>query len=581
MTPERSHFTSWHVLPLLAALLGSPGGVAVAAEKVQPTPAGAAAANAASKPAAKRATQPAQKSSGDAAAKAEPKPSPGKDAAAAGKPPGAAADKPAPKPQDTVPVFERVQARAAELAAKPFAAYDNPLPPFLSDLDYDQYRDLRFRPDHSLWVAERLPFQVQFFSRGSIFRDRVLIHVVEQGAPTMVEFDPAMFDFGRLPVPMEVPRNLGFAGFRLHHPLNVHHYFDEVIAFLGASYFRAVSRGEVYGLSARGLAVDTGLPKGEEFPVFREFWLVKPAAAAKQITVFALMDSPSVTGAYRFVIRPGASTDIAVTANLHFRNDIEKLGIAPLTSMFSHGKTTQRFVDDFRPEVHDSDGLLIAAGNGEQIWRPLNNPQRLAFSNFQVENPRGFGLVQRERHFGRYLDLEAKYQRRPSAWVTPVGLWGRGAVELVEIPSESEGDDNIVTFWVPAAPIRAGASLDIEYNLAFADDPGLDSLMGRVVYTGVGPGTDRDAGQRLFIVDFAGGELGLLPESTQLTVDVSSSVGTLGTAVVERNPFINGYRVFFEFSPGDEELAELRCVLRSGDIPVSETWTYQWAKEKH
>jgi len=540
---------------LLAALLGLSADAAVAADKGAPKPAAGtpdaaspgATATAVDKPAAK----PPQKA---AAAQGQPAP---------------------------LPIFEQVQARAASLAKKPFAEYDNPLPPFLSDLDYDQYRDLRFRTEHSLWLAERLPFQVQFFSRGSIFRDRVQIHVVEQGVPALVQFDPGMFDFGRLPVPMDVPANLGFAGFRLHHPLNVHHYFDEVIAFLGASYFRAVARGEVYGLSARGLAVDTGLPKGEEFPVFREFWLVKPAAAAKQITVFALLDSPSVAGAYRFVIRPGAATEIAVTAQLHFRNDVEKLGVAPLTSMFYHGKTTQHYVDDFRPEVHDSDGLLIAAGNGEQIWRPLNNPQRLAFSNFQVQDPRGFGLVQRERHFGRYLDLESKYQRRPSAWVSPVGSWGAGAVELVEIPSEGEVDDNIVTFWVPAKPIKAGSTHVFEYTLTFEDEPGLDSLLGRVVYTGVGPGKDRESGQRLFVIDFAGGELGRLPESTALAVDVSASVGTLGPAVVERNPFVGGYRVFFEFSPGDEELAELRCILRSGDIAVSETWMYQWAKEKH
>jgi glucans biosynthesis protein len=563
--PGRLTLTSWPIWLLLAALLGPPPGAAVASDQAPPKPPGEAALKA------------APKSAGNAAAGATPKPS-GDGTVPVATPPTGERTAPPPKP-DLVPVFEQVRARAEKLAKQPFGEYDNPLPPFLSDLDYDQYRDVRFRPDHSLWIAQKLPFQVQFFSRGSIFRDRVQIHVVEQGVPTMVQFDPDMFDFGRLPVPMEVPKNLGFAGFRLHHPLNVHHYFDEVIAFLGASYFRAVARGEVYGLSARGLALDTGLPQGEEFPVFREFWLVKPTASAKHITVYALMDSKSVAGAYRFVITPGEATEIAVTAHLNFRGDIEKLGIAPLTSMFFHGKTTQHYVDDFRPEIHDSDGLLIAAGTGEKIWRPLKNPQRLAFSYFQVENLRGFGLVQRERHFGRYLDLEARYQRRPSAWVTPVGVWGKGTVELVEIPTEGEVDDNIVAFWVPATPIKAGSAHTFEYTLAFADDPGLDSLLGRVVHTGLGPGTDREAGQRLVVIDFAGGELGLLPDSIALTADIASSTGTLGPAVVERNPFIDGYRVFFEFSPGEEELAELRCTLRSGDIAVSETWTYQWAKE--
>ncbi|MEZ5571289.1 MAG: glucan biosynthesis protein [Halioglobus sp.] len=477
-------------------------------------------------------------------------------------------------------LFGEIQAKAEALAAQPFAENTSALPPFFAELDYDQYRDIRFRPDKSLWRAEQLPYEVQFFSRGSIFRERVQIHVIAQGNSSLLQFTPDMFDFGRLPAPIDVPADLGFAGFRLHHPLNVHRYFDEVITFLGASYFRAVGRGEVYGLSARGLAVNTGLPQGEEFPVFKEFWLQQPQPNARRITVYALLDSPSVTGAYRFIIRPGAATEVTVKMQLYFRSDIEKLGVAPLTSMFYHGKTTQRYVDDFRPEVHDSDGLMIEAGNGEHIWRPLNNPQRLAFSNFQIQNPRGFGLLQRERNFGRYLDLEAKYQRRPSAWIEPVGSWGSGTVELVEIPSEGETDDNIVAFWVPSEPVTAGSRRSFEYKLSFEDDPGLDSLSGRAVFTGIGPGRDREAGQRLFSIDFAGGELPMLPDSTQLTADISTSSGTLGPAVVERNPFVNGYRVFFEFSPGDEEMAELRCNLRAGDAAVSETWTYQWWRQE-
>lgn len=480
---------------------------------------------------------------------------------------------------NTATFFAQVEAWASALAAQPFQQKDAELPPFLSGLDYDQYRDIRFRPEQSLWREQQLPFEVQFFSRGSIFREKVRIHVFEPGRMAPVEFTPVLFDFGRLPVPMAVPQDLGFAGLRLHYPLNTNQYFDEVIAFLGASYFRAVGRRQAYGLSARGLAVDTGLPKGEEFPVFREFWLEKPAPNAQHITVYALLDSASVTGAYRFVIRPGAATQIGVAAHLYFRADIEKLGIAPLTSMFFHGKTTQHYVDDFRPEVHDSDGLLIQAGNGELIWRPLSNPRRLAFSNFQIENPRGFGLMQRERNFGRYQDLEAKYQRRPSAWITPVGDWGKGVVELVEIPSESEADDNIVTFWVPAEPVTAGTSRMFEYTLRFGEDSGLDSLDGHAIFTGIGPGSTNDAGQRRFVVDFAGGELALLPDAAEVTADVSASVGTVGTPVVERNPLIGGYRVSFKFAPGDEPLAELRCNLRAGGHAISETWTYQWWRE--
>lgn len=545
----------WQGFMFLAVLVTLPGSALYAAEVAAPAKAAPKAASSAAPKAAPAKAAPA---------KAAPTPAPSV-------PPSAAEFK----------GFEQVQAKAAALAAKPFAENTPELPPFLSNLDYDQYRDIRFRPDQSLWRQDHLPFQVQYFSRGSIFRNRVLINVIDQGKQLPVEFAPSMFDFGRLPVPMEVPNDLGFAGFRLHYQLNVQQYFDEVIAFLGASYFRAVGRDELYGLSARGLAVDTGLPKGEEFPVFREFWLEKPAADAKQITVYALLDSPSVTGAYRFVIKPGQVTNIAVTLVLSFRSDIQKLGIAPLTSMYFHGKTTQRYVDDFRPEVHDSDGLLIEAGNGELIWRPLNNPQRLAFSSFRINQPRGFGLLQRERDFDRYQDLEAKYQRRPSAWITPVGNWGTGNIELVEIPSNGEFDDNIVSFWVPAEPVTAGSKRTFEYTLSFGEVPRLDTLVGRAVSMGIGPAKHQDVNQRRFVVDFAGGELARLPDTTEVTADVFSSTGALGIPVVERNPYTGGYRVFFDFTPGDEPLAELRCNLREGENFISETWTYQWLKEKY
>ncbi len=562
---NRSNLPFWQGVFLWSVLQALPGSALYAAEVDAPSK---AVPKATSKAAPKVASKAAPKAAPKVASKAAPKVAP----APAAK---------APPPVVEFKGFEQVQAKAAALAAKPYAKNTPALPPFLLNLDYDQYRDIRFRPDQSMWRQDNLPFQVQYFSRGSIFRDRVLINVVEEGKQVPVEFVPSMFDFGRLPVPMEVPNDLGFAGFRLHYQLNVHQYFDEIAAFLGASYFRAVGRDANYGLSARGLAVDTGLPKGEEFPVFREFWLEKPAKGAKQLTVYALLDSPSVTGAYRFVIKPGEATEIAVTSHLNFRSNIQKLGIAPLTSMFYHGKTTQHYVDDFRPEVHDSDGLLIEAGNGEQIWRPLNNPQRLAFSSFRVDQPRGFGLLQRERDFGRYQDLEAKYQRRPSAWITPVGNWGAGSIDLVEIPANSEFDDNIVAFWVPAEPVTAGSTRTFEYTLSFGKGPQLDTLVGRAVSMGIGPGKHHDPSQRRFVVDFAGGEIARLPDTTVVTADVFSSTGALGIPVVERNPYTGGYRVFFEFTPGDDPLAELRCNLRSGENFISETWTYQWLKEKY
>ncbi len=484
------------------------------------------------------------------------------------------------EPDAESPTFHRVKVRAAALAAQPYQKKPHALPPYLADLNYDQYRELRFHPEQGLWVKDRLPFQVQFFSRGSIFGERVDVYVVNKGKAERVDYDPGMFDFGRLPMPETVPKDLGFAGFRLHYPLNTRNVFDEVVAFLGASYFRAVGRREIYGLSARGLTLDTGLEKGEEFPVFREFWLEKPPHRARHITLYALLDSPSVTGAYRLVVTPGAGTAIDVTAQIYVRNEVKQFGMAPLSSMFWHGKNTEYFVDDFRPEAHDSDGLLIAAGNGERLWRPLNNPQRLSISEFRIDNPRGFGLLQRERNFAAYQDLESEYQRRPSAWVEPVGDWGTGTVKLVEIPTDADYHDNIVAFWVPAEPVTAGSERTFQYRVTFLDDPEAGLPSGLVVATRIGAGTDTDSGQRKFVVDFAGARLAALPEKTDVVADISSSSGTLSKPVVQRNPYTRGYRVFFELTPGDEPVTELRCNLRSGSDYLSETWTYQWRKEK-
>jgi glucans biosynthesis protein len=477
--------------------------------------------------------------------------------------------------------FKQVQERAAELAAKPYVKRSPDLPPFLATLNYDQYRDIRFQPGQSLWLEDRLPFQVQFFSRAFMFGEQVKVNIVENNEFAPVDFETDMFDFGRLPVPDDVPKDLGFAGFRLHYPINKRNVFDEVTTFLGASYFRAVGRRQVYGLSARGLALDTARDKGEEFPVFREFWIEKPEHKVKQITVYALLDSPSVSGAYRFVISPGASTEIDVKVNLYFRDDVEALGVAPLTSMFYHGKTTQHFIDDFRPEVHDSDGLWVVAGNGEHLWRPLNNPQRLATSYYSIENPRAFGLLQRERDFNAYQDLEAGYQNRPDAWVEPVGDWGSGTVELVEIPTDDEYHDNIVAFWVPAEPTKAGSLRSYEYKLTFGDEFTAVKREGRSIATHIGAGSDAESEQRKFVIDFASAQFNKLPEDSEIVADISSSSGAIGKPVIQRNPFTRGYRVYFDFTPGKEALAELRCNLRSGTETLTETWSYQWRKEKH
>jgi glucans biosynthesis protein len=476
--------------------------------------------------------------------------------------------------------FGAIEQKARELAGKPYARDDVGMPEFLSKLDYDQYRDIRYKPEKALWKDEGLPFQIQLFHRGFMFRDRVHINVVDQGNATRVAYTPELFDFGKNQLPTPPPTDLGFAGLRFHYPLRRDEVYDEISVFLGASYFRAVGLGQTYGLSARGLAIDTGLPKAEEFPIFREFWIEKPAKDARTLTVYALLDSPSVTGAYKFIIRPGLDLTVDVSKHLYFRKAVERLGIAPLTSMFFHGENTDRFADDFRPEVHDSDGLLLARSNGERVWRPLNNPKILRISVFQDNKPVGFGLMKRDRNFGHYQDLEAHYHERPSAWVEMLGDWGQGAVYLIEIPSDAEKYDNIVTFWMPGKPIGEGKDYNFQYRLHFLlDEPEIGGL-GKVVATRVGAGgTDSlNPAVRKFVVDFEGEAMKHYSDKAKMEADLGTSSGKIANTVVHKNNETGGWRLSFELTPDkDKDPVELRALLKVGSEVETETWVYQWS----
>jgi glucans biosynthesis protein len=323
--------------------------------------------------------------------------------------------------------FDRsvVRQMARDLAGKSFKAPDNKLPDNLKDLDYDRYRAIRFLPERALWRGEKLPFEAQFFHRGFFYTNRVDIYEVKNGQAAKIAYQPDRFSFGDL-APPGAGVDLGFAGFRLHAPINKPDYYDEVCVFLGASYFRAVAKGQLYGLSARGLAINTGEAKGEEFPSFKAFWIEKPAANANSIVVHALLDSESA--AYRFTIRPGDTTVFDVEMAIYPRIDLERAGLMPMTSMFFFGPNDRKDVDDFRPSVHDSDGLAVFNGRGEELWRPLHNPKDLQISSFADLNPRGFGLMQRQKDFFAYQDLESSFERRPSLWAEPIGDWGEGMV---------------------------------------------------------------------------------------------------------------------------------------------------------
>jgi glucans biosynthesis protein len=455
------------------------------------------------------------------------------------------------------------------------------MPPGWENLTYDQYRDIRFNPDMSFWKGEPHKFSFDVFHSGFLFTAPVDIHVVENGQAARLRYAPELFNYGPLAPKPDPNVDIHYAGLRLRFPINSPDYNDEFLVFQGASYFRGVAKGLLYGLSARGLAVDTGQPKGEEFPMFRAFWVRHPDPAATSIVVEALLDSPSITGAYKFSIQPGDSTKMDVEATLYPRRDLDHVGIAPMTSMFLFDPLG-RVVDDFRPSVHDSDGLMMQTGAGEWLWRPLCNHKTLQVSAFVDQSPRGFGLMQRKRRYEDYLDLESRYERRPSLWAEPIGDWGAGNVELYEIPTLIETNDNIVAFWHPRDTLKQGQSYNYVYRLHWCKDwpAGVELPLGKTVFSGAGVDPNYssnppsyDPNLRLYIVEFAGGEM-----TGEIKPDVTASAGVISNVHVAKNDIAQTMRLSFEHNVNGTDISELRAVLKQGDKKVSETWLYRWTR---
>ncbi|MCJ2034180.1 glucan biosynthesis protein [Methylobacterium sp. J-068] len=485
--------------------------------------------------------------------------------------------------------FEGVKAKARALAAAPHRPQADDLPPALAALSYDGYRAITFRAEASPRLGRY--FSAQLFHRGFLQRKRVdLFLQPRQGPARPIAYAPDLFDLGPELKGRRFSPDLGFAGFRLHFafeagaPANQ----EEVLVFLGASYFRLRGFGQEYGLSARGAAIRTGGPGPEEFPDFTAFWICEPEADAREIEIWALLDAPSLAGAYRFRVAPGDPSVMRVEAALHPRVALDRLGLAPLTSMFLHGangpgaRGAEPF-DDFRPQVHDSDGLAVLT-RGERLWRPLTNGRaQPQISAFGVDPLEGFGLLQRTRDFPAYLDVQARHEARPGLWVAPEAGFGRGAVQLFEIPSREEYMDNIVAAFVAEAPVPAGAEWPVRYTLTTVDAEPVDVVPGapaRVVSTRVGsaerlrPTTPPSPGRRLYVVDFEGPALPT-DRSATLTADVSASAGTLVDPVVEFVPQTGGWRLYVEWRPptplpGGDVILRAR-LIREGKA-VTETW---------
>ncbi len=457
------------------------------------------------------------------------------------------------------------------------------LPAELRTITYDQHRDIRFKPDQALWRNDASPFEAMFFHLGMYQTEPVLINEITPEGVRHVAYSGSLFDYGKNTFDTSKWGDLGFAGLRVHYPLNSADYKDELVVFQGASYFRALGKGQGYGLSARGLAIDTvGGAAGEEFPAFTEFWLKRPAENDRKLTVYALLESPRATGAYHFDITPGDETAMRVRARVWLREGTDApamLGLAPLTSMFLSGEN-QPDASDFRPEVHDSDGLMIATGEGEWIWRPLQNPARKTVTSFTTTNPRGFGLMQRDRQFANYEDPEARYEKRPSAWVRPLGDWGPGRVELLLLNTPDETHDNVAAYWVPEKMPAAGQPLEFAYDLLWQGAAMQQPPGGYTVQTRRGIGYSRLSAEERrsrvqYVVDFAGPALDTL--AADAPVKAVTTVGEharITESLVYRNRVTGAWRMTLRVQRTDPaQPVELRAFLQHHNDVVSETWS--------
>jgi len=473
----------------------------------------------------------------------------------------------------------RLVARAEEMARQPYQPAPEVDPQEIGCLDYDGFHAIRYRDDETLWADTETP--VQFFTLGQYYRRPVDMHVLHDGQAYRIAFSPDLFDWPDCFDPARNPAALGFTGFRVLAPSMA----TDWLSFLGASYFRAAGEEDQYGMSARGIAIDTALQGPEEFPDFRAFWLQRAPEPGVAIRVFALLDGPSVAGAYRFDIAHPHGVEMTVAAELFFRKPLERLGIAPLTSMYWYGENTRRRGADWRPEIHDSDGLAMLTGHGERIWRPLSNPPRLMVNAFLDQDPGGFGLLQRDRSFDSYQDDGVFYERRPSVWVEPLGDWGRGSVQLAEIPTDDEIYDNIVAFWVPEQAPEAGTRMSFDYRLFWISDPPyMPHDRYRVVATRLGrggrPGQERPQSVAKFVVDFEGPPRGSASSGEDVAMTVEASRGRVVDQYVQ--PVVgtlDRWRAVFDLAAGGTGPVDLRLWLHRGDTRLSETWVYQWFPE--
>lgn len=480
--------------------------------------------------------------------------------------------------------FEGLKATAEALAGQPYTAPRQPDPEIVQKIDYERWGQIAFEPESALFASGPGQFPVTFFHIGKFFPKSVEMYVVEGGQARPIIYNQAMFTMPANSPARQLPPGIGFAGFRVQEPRSgsIDWHKNDWAAFLGAAYFRAIGELYQYGLSARGVAINTAsADKPEEFPDFTHFYIETPTTN-DSLVINALLEGPSVTGAYRFEMTRGKGVIMDIEHTLNLRQDVSRLGIAPLTTMYWFSEAAKQTAIDWRPEVHDSDGLALWTGSGLRIWRPLNNPERTTASAFSDHNPKGYGTLQRDRLFDHYLD-GVNYDRRPSLWVEPKADWGTGAVHLIEIPTDDEIHDNVVATWVPEGPAKAGNKYAFGFRLHWLADEPHPTALARCVATRLGrggqPGQPRPQGVRKFMIEFLGGPLDSLPFGVKPSMELSTSRGRFTDyQYTEAVPDgVNGHwRAQFDLVVDGLDPVELQCTLKNGEQALSEVWAFQY-----
>ncbi len=478
--------------------------------------------------------------------------------------------------------YAGLTSRARELAAKAYVPPKKAVQEIVDQIGYEQHGKIKFRPDHALFSDDKGVYPITFFPVGKYFPKSVKMLAVDGDKAAEVLYEPEYFDMPSDSPAQKLPEDTGFAGFQIREVKTRPDWTkQDWVAFLGASYFRAIGSLNEYGLSARGVAIDTASPTAEEFPDFTEFYL-QPASAEKQpVVVYALLDGPSISGAYKFTIRRTDGVVIDVECNLFVRKDIAKLGISPMTSMYWYSKYDKSYQLEWREGAHDSDGLAMWTGAGERIWRPLVNPPGPSTSAFVDDNPRGFGLMQRNRDPKEFLDRYLNYERRPSLWVEPIGGWGQGAFHLVEFPTDHEDFDNVGCFWVPKQPVKAGQALEFRYRMHWnADEPNPPTNLARPIATRIGRGgfpysRANPPESKRMVIEFAGGPLDTFPKDRTPEALISASRGVISSIFLETTTWNNAWRLQFDVKAEGPEPVDIRAFLRDGETALTETWMFK------